>query len=428
MRQRYRDKHPRLIEAVNTLAQTEQEMKTALVIAADSVRSEYENAQQNDADARQALADQEAKSLDLDKSGVEYEHLNREYRVNEEILESMLLHMREASVTSSIETQSARIVDRATEPLKPYSPRIAINLSIGALAGIVFGFGFAGLVAVVDDRIKSTFDVETLIGLPLVGMIPHATKLDQPDKAQLVSNGADRMIVESFLSLYSTLRINDESRNARYILVTSTMPGEGKSFVSSNLALTFAAQGQRVVLVDCDLRKPNVHKSFRINMGAGVINYCAGSAKMEDIVVRSVHPNLDLVTAGGRAKNPVLILNSQEFENLVSDLGKRYDRVIFDTPPLGAVSDALNILPLVDGSIYTIQFNRVRRSVAKRCVKRLQSANLPIFGAILNDTDIQTADYYGEYDQKAYKEYFNLDSDEPVAEAPRTKGRFTVRA
>ena len=419
LQERYKDKHPRLIEATNGLAQTEQELTGALEMAATSIKSEYENALQNDEGARKALADQEGRSLELDKSAVEYENLNRDFRVNEQLLESMMSRMRETSVTSSIEMESARIIDRAFEPSSPISPNVPVNLVLGIVGGLFLGFSVAFLIAMVDDKIKTTFDVETLVGLPLLGVIPRVGRMEQPDKAQIVSNGADRMATEAFLSLYSTLRISDESRNAKLILVTSTLPGEGKSFVATNLALTFASQGQRTVLVDCDLRKPNIERSFRLHVTKGVVNYCANAATLEEIVVKNVHPNLDVITVGNRAKNPIHLLNSREFEVLVGELRKRYDRVLFDTPPLGAVSDALNIIPLMDGAIYTIRFNGAKRGAVQRCAQRLRSANIPVFGAVMNDmkASLAGAYYYMDTDSKAFKEYYNPPGQEPVARA-----------
>ena len=416
LRDRYKEKYPKLIEAVNALAQTEQELEFSLAMAAESIKSEYQNATQNDQGARKALADQEAKSLDIDKYAVEYDNLNRDLRVNEQLLESMMSRMREASVTSSIETESARIIDKAYEPSNPVSPKIVFNLVLGVMAGLGLGVGFAFFIATVDDRIKTNFDVETLVGLPLVGVIPKVDRMEQPDKAQIVSNGSDPAIVEAFLSLYSNLRINDESRNARYILVTSTLPGEGKSFITTNLALTFASQGQRTVVVDCDLRKPNVERSFRLQTTAGVINYCLQGAALDDVIVKNVHPFLDVITTGGRAKNPIQLFNSKEFETLVAELGKRYDRVLFDTPPLGAVSDALNILPLMDGAIYTIHFNRVKRKAAQQCTRRLLAVNVPVFGAVMNglNTGI-TGAYYMENNSKLFKDYYNPDLGAPVS-------------
>ncbi len=408
LQERYKDKHPRLIEARNGLAQTAAELNEALDTAAASIKSEYESAVQNDAGARKALADQEAKSLDLDKASVEYENLNRDFRVNEQLLESMMSRMRETSVTSSIEMESARIIDRAFDPIKPTSPNVLLNLALGIFGGGFLGFGFTFLIATFDDKIKTAFDVETLVGLPLLGVIPRVERMEQPDKAQIVANGADRLVTEAFLSLYSTLRIADDSRNSKLILVTSTLPGEGKSFIASNLALTFASQGHRTVLVDCDLRKPNVEQSFRLRVNKGVVNFCANAATLDEIVTKNVHPNLDVITVGNRAKNPIHMLNSREFEALVAELRKRYDRVLFDTPPLGAVSDALNILPLMDGAIYAIRFSGAKRGAVQRSVQRLRSANIPIFGAVMNDmkSSLHSAYYYMDTDSKAFKEYY----------------------
>jgi capsular exopolysaccharide synthesis family protein len=426
LRERYKEKHPRLIEAVNSVNQTELELQIAIATGAASIKAEYENAVQNDEGARQALAGQETKSLDLDKSAVEYDNLTREYRVNEELLQSMMTRMRETTVTSSIETENARIIDHAYESGTPISPKLAVNLTMGGIAGIILGLAFAVLIGTLDDRIKTIFDVETLIGLPLLGVIPRVDRMDLADKAQIVSNGVDRSVVEAFLSVYSNLRINDSSRNAKLILVTSTVPGEGKSFITTNLGLTFASQGQRTVIVDCDLRKPNIERSFRLNTTKGVASYCtdgtklgfaANEARLDEVVVKNVHPNLDIITVGGRVKNPIHLLNSSEFEQLVSELGKRYDRVLFDTPPLGAVSDALNILPLMDGVIYAIKFSGVKRGLVQRSTKRLMATNVPIFGAVMNgmSTGI-VGDYYMESDSKAFKKYYEPE----LIEAPKS--------
>lgn len=420
LRERYKSKHPKLIDAQNALSGSEAELKAALETAAATIKSEYENARQTDEGARAALSEQETKSLELDKSAVEYENLNREFRVNEQLLESMLSRMRETSVSSSIETESARIIDRSPESTSPVSPNVFFNLAIGAFAGVFFGCVVAYLAAMIDDRIKTSFDVETLVGLPLIGVIPKVERMDQPDKAQIVSNGADRAVTEAFLSVYSTLRLNDQSNNAKLILVTSTVPAEGKSFVGTNLALTFASQGERTIIVDCDLRRPNIQRSFRLRAGKGLVNYCLRGTPLDEVISKNVYPNLDVIAVGGRAKNPIQLLNSKEFEMMASELARRYDRVIFDTPPLGAVSDVLNILPLMDGAIYTIRFNGVKRRAAQRCVRRLLSANIPIFGAVLNGMDTGfTASYYVDDDTRQFKEYYDpgLTGNTPASSA-----------
>jgi capsular exopolysaccharide synthesis family protein len=171
--------------------------------------------------------------------------------------------------------------------------------------------------------------------------------------------------------------------------------------------MTFAAHGERVVIVDCDLRKPNVHKSLGLENVKGTIDVVTGKLNIDDVVVKGFQPNLDVIVAGGRAKNPTQILNSKGFEQLILELRKRYDRVFIDTPPLAAVSDALIILPLVDGSLFTIYFNKVRRKAAQFSAKSLLEANVPNFGAILNGLNLAVSGYYyAQYYDKSYKDYY----------------------
>ena len=153
--------------------------------------------------------------------------------------------MRETTMTSTIETQNARIVDRGLVSKKPISPNVPLNLGLGFMGGLGLGLAFAFFVAYVDDRVKSSYDIESVIGLPLIGIIPEIKRMEQPEKAQIVINNADRQVSEAFLTLHSSLRLKDESKNAKVILTTSTIPGEGKSFMTTNLALTFAAHARR---------------------------------------------------------------------------------------------------------------------------------------------------------------------------------------
>ncbi|HYC69698.1 MAG TPA: polysaccharide biosynthesis tyrosine autokinase [Opitutaceae bacterium] len=428
LRERYREKHPRMIEAINTLSQTETELNRALASAAAMVEADYHTARRNDEEARSSLAAQESESLSLDRYGVEYTNLLREHSISEHLLQTTLARMKETSMSSTIETQNARVVDRAAEGLRPVSPRIPLNLALGFLGGIALGTAFAFFVAYIDDRVKSSFDIESVIGLPLVGIIPEIKKLEQPEKAQIVVNNQDKQVAEAFLALHSSLRLKDESKGACVILVTSTIPGEGKSFTTTNLALTFAAHGERVVVIDCDLRKPNIHKSFRVENLRGVIDICAGNLTIDDVVMRDVHPNFDIIPAGGRAKNPTQILNSKNFELMISDLRKRYDRVFIDTPPLAAVSDALIVLPLADGSVFTIFFNRVRRKAAQFAARKLLEVNVPCYGAVLNGLNLAVSGYYyAQYYDKSYKDYYVMaakqDGEEPRESTPPVASR-----
>ena len=409
LRERYRDKHPDMIAANRSYDQTKLELERAINSICDQVESEYRAGLTNLQARQQELEKNKAESLELDRAGVEYSQIEREYLTQNQILQGIVARSREATMTSGFATQNARIVDQAapSPENKPLSPNVPLNLGLGVVGGLGLGLAFAFFVAFIDDRVKSSYDIEGVVGLPLIGIIPQIKRMEAADKAQIVANNSDRQVAEAFLTLHSSLRLKDESKNAKCILTTSTIPGEGKSFVTTNLALTFASHGDRVVIVDCDLRKPNIHKSLRLENLRGVIDIAAGKATIDDVVLRNVHPNLDVIPAGGRAKNPTQILNSKGFELMISDLRKKYDRVFVDTPPLAAVSDALIILPLVDGSIFTIFFNKVRRKAAQFSAKKLLEANVPNFGAVLNGLNLAVSGYYyAQYYDKSYKDYY----------------------
>jgi len=408
LQQRYRALHPKMQEATRSLAQTEAELDRALASAAVSIRNEYESALKSVEYAKTDLANQEAEALKVDRFSVEYQSQQNELTVNEQLLANIISRMRETSMNASIESQNARIVDRASRPNpKQYStPNIPLYLGLGAFGGIGLGLAIAFFVAFIDDRVKSAYDVESVVGLPLVGIIPRIRKMDTVEKSQIVVSNADPLAAEAFLTLHSNLRLSGDARKSQAILITSTTPSEGKSFVASNLALTFAAHGERTVIVDCDLRKPNVHRSFGVPNSKGVIDYCSAGALLENIVIKNHRTNLDILPTGGRASTPTHVLNHEKFGALMVELRKRYDRIIVDTPPLAPVSDAMIVLPHVDGVLFTLLFNHVRKKGATFCVNRLLDSKVHCYGAVLNGLNLALSEYYyAEYYDKSYRDY-----------------------
>ena len=412
LQQRYRENHPKMLEAVHSLRQTEMELVRALDTAASNIQSEYETNRMACEQLRADLGAQETEALKLDSMLVEFKSAQNELEVNEQLLASIVARMRETTMSASIETQNARRLDIALPPSTHSSPSYAKNALMGVFGGLGLGLAFAFCIAYVDDRVKSSFDIEAVVGLPLIAIIPHIRRLAAAERSQVAVTNADPQAAEAFLSLHSNLRLKDESKNAKVFLVTSTTPGEGKSFVASNLALTFAAHGEKTIIVDCDLRKPNVHRAFGIGNDKGVIDYCASECDLDGLIVKEQHANLDVMPSGGRAKNPTQMLNNRRFVRLIGELRKRYDRVIIDTPPLAAVSDAMAVLPLVDGSIFAVMFNHVRRKAAQFCARRLLDANVPCFGAVLNALNLSVSGYYYEqYYDKSYKDYYIVADD-----------------
>ena len=415
---RYREKHPAMIQLLQTLQEAELELEGAVQNSVDKVYAGYIEAKSNFEMASQRLAEKEKELIDLSKTRVEYSSLLRDLEVQQSFFQALNSRMTTEKAQVNLKNPNARVVDEAFPPPedKPSSPNVAMNLAAGFFGGIAVGFGLIFAVAFLDDRVKSAFDIEGTIGLPMLGVIPRIKKLDTSTKAQAVASNVDRHVTETFRSIHSALKLNDESRNAKIILATSTLPGEGKSFVSSNLSLTFANHGEKTLLIDADLRLPNVARSLQLENDFGLLDHIEKGVALDEVIIKEVYPNLDVLPSGGKSKNPTQVLNSAQLEAMFADLRDRYDRIVVDSPPLAAVSDALNLLPLVDGTLYIIKFNTVKRKTAVVNVRRLWESNTPVFGAILNNiTSSLSSYYYSHYSDKAYQDYY-IHQDEELEE------------
>jgi capsular exopolysaccharide synthesis family protein len=406
---RYREKHPIMIQQLQTLQEAELELQAAVQNSVDKIYAAYSEAKSNFEMASQRLAEKEQELIELSKTRIEYNSLLRDLEVQQNFFQALNSRMTTEKAQVNLKNPNARVVDEAFPPPedKPSSPNVVMNLAAGFFGGIAVGVGLIFAVAFLDDRVKSAFDIEGTIGLPMLGVIPRIKKLDSNTKAQAVASNVDRHVTETFRSIHSALKLNEESKNAKIILTTSTVPSEGKSFVSSNLSLTFANHGEKTLLIDCDLRLPNVARSLQLENDFGLLDHIDKGVSLDEVIIKEVYPNLDVLATGGKSKNPTQVLNSAKFEEMFADLRDRYDRIVVDSPPLAAVSDALNLLPLVDGILYVIKFNTVKRKTAVVNVRRLWESNTPVFGAILNNiTSSLSSYYYSNYSDKAYQDYY----------------------
>ena len=423
--QSFGERHPEIVSRVERRQNLEAELQTAVDNTVQTVYSDYQGAQDRFNSASAELNDVQNEIHELSKVQVEYDHLQSQKDSADAMHRQMLTTIEEQRSKIILGGESYQIVDHAAGSVVQSEPKAALLICAGLVMGTMAGIGMAFLVAFLDDRIKSAFDIETYVGLPLIGILPRIAHLNANEKAQAVASNADRRITEAFRSLYSALKLNDASKNARVILVTSTVPSEGKSFLTTNLALTYAMHAERVLLIDCDLRMPNIAKSLGREAGEnGLMTHLQEGKAFEECIAKDFYPGLDVMPTGGRTNNPTQIFNSREFSDFIARMRQQYDRVFIDSPPLGAVSDSLNLLPNVDGVLYVIKFNTVKRKVAKINLSRLMQGNVPIFGAILNQISLASASYYyTHYYDKSYRNYYMQEAEtdaesEPEASSP----------
>lgn len=425
LKKRYREKHPTMIEAMRSVEETKTELQKAIDSAVQTTRIRYEQAQSTYGSTSKRLAEKEQDMMKLNEIAVKYNSLKDELEVNNLLYQAMMGRLQTEMAQVALVGASSRIIDKALPSSNQAKPKILVNLAVGVFGGLIAGAGLVFLIALLDDRIKSAYDIENAVGLPLIGIVPRIKRLNSPEKAQAVASNAERRVTESFRAIHSALKLNEASKKAKIILSTSTSPSEGKSFVSTNLAITFAIHGERTLVLDGDLRMPNVAKSLNIeDRSHGLINYFSGDCSLDDAIVTELYPNLDVLPAGQKAKNPTQILNSPEFEQLLAELSERYDRIFIDTPPIAVVSDVLTLLPFADGIIYVIKFNAVKRKTAKSNLRRIIESNTPVFGAVLNQISISVASYYyANYYDKSYSNYYGHDEEGDTIDVPVKSAR-----
>lgn len=409
--EKYGKNHPTLIAQTQQLEQAESELAEAVKKAVAEFDSNSTAAKGRYEAAETRAKEKEAQLVRLRDAISRLTTLDKKIQLDEELLQRLKfnledLKMRVIGSVSSIVT----VLDPAVVPTRASNKNFALNAVFGIVAGIAVGSGIIILLSFFDDRIKSSRDIEQFLGIPLLGTVPRLSHLKTPkDKAYVVSNGKDRAATESFRAVYSALKIGDQSKVAKIFLITSTTPSEGKTFVSTNLALTYAMHGERVLVLDADLRLPNVGNSLGLaNEDRGLTRYMEGALSLDDAIIHDVRPNFDVLPVGAYCKNPTQILASEKFKDMLEQLKERYDRIFVDTPPIGAVSDVLNLLSLSDGVVYTVRFNTVQRSMIKNNLHRIQESKVPVFGAVMNQMSRETARYYvssGHY--SGYSKYYH---------------------
>ena len=411
---RYREKHPEMKSLLQQLQESQSELNYAIQNVVSNISASYAESKDNFEQASKRLLEKEREMIELSKTRVEFNSLIRDLEVEQMTYQKLTALMAEEKIQVNIKNANARIIDKAYPPRidRPSSPNVFLNLAGGFFGGIVFGLGLVFSVALLDDKVKSVFDIEASLGLPILGIIPKVKKLDSVSKSSIVNSPSNRHVTENFRSMLSYLKINDQSKNSNVFLLTSSVPSEGKSFICSNLALSFAANGEKVLLLDGDLRLPNVAKSLQLENDRGILDYVTGDSDIGGYILREVYPNLDVLPSGGKAKNPTAILNDNKFESMLLELRDQYDKIVIDSPPLAAVSDSLNIVPLVDTVIYVIKYDSVKKALASSCIKRLWESKTPVLGAVLNNVSLGLSNYYySQYSaNKKYSAYYMQDS------------------
>jgi capsular exopolysaccharide synthesis family protein len=384
----------------------------------EGVRGEYRTALQNETEIRKLVDAQRGLARKLDRQMAQYNLLRREVDSNRELYTALSSRLKETQVSGSLLISNVSVVDRADVPLKRSGPRTGLNLLIGCMVGLVGGVALAFLFEYLDTSIRDPREIEGLLRVPTLGLVPTRSALPAhlggrpgPDNGAIGSPGAfalvahhatSSVLAEAFRNLRTSVVYATPDRPPRTMLVTSLQQQDGKTSVSTNCAITLAQLGVGdVLLVDADLRHPDLHRILDVPQTPGLSDLLVGGVDVAEVIRPTRIPGLFVIPAGPVPTNPTELLFSSRFAQALATVGDRFAHVVIDSPPMLGVSDTLVLAPRVDGVILVLRHGHTGRDAAQRAVQMLGSVRARLLGVVLNHADTRsTAAGYQYYHQE----------------------------
>lgn len=405
---RYGPKHPKMIAAKAELLEADRRLKSEVAKAVDGVRKTLELATTQEQQFRRMINEQQREMRDISGKAFKLVQLEREVEANRRLYETFLSRFKESEIANEYDVPSVRIIDRAMVPTTPFAP----NRKRMVLISVIIGLGLGIFIAFVREHLSNTFkttdDVEEKLNLPVIGVLPKL-KSGLSGKAQV-----DRQALidprSSFAEVINDIRtailFSHIDTPSKVILVTSAVPGEGKTTLVSNLALAFSRRG-RTLLIDADLRKGRLEQITEMEDHPGLTDMLSGVCTPKEAVVADPDsPNLYILTTGTVPPNPLEILSSKRFSDDLSRLRESFDYIIIDGTPLLPVSDSVVLARLVDAVVLAVKGDDTSCDVAADALKRLRSVRVEPIGVVLQQVDVRKLRSYGRRYVSAYSGYY----------------------
>lgn len=372
-------------------------------------------------------------AVELNLKELEFHRLDRLRAQNERLYASLLEQLKETDLRRMMNINNVRLIDAPVEPRAPISPNPPINLLIGVALGLIVGIATALVRDGLDNTLKTPDDVEKRLVLPFLGLLPEMARGDFRDRAKGKRWGKKRgseLPVELFVhedptsgmaeaarSVRTNITFMNPDRPYRRILVTSAAPSEGKTTVAVSLAISLAQSGQSVCIIDCDLRRPRLHRIFGRRGDVGLMNLMVGDATIEEVAKPTVVPNLSAIPCGAIPPSSADVVASEKFKQLLDELSRRFDRIIFDSPPLVAVTDSAILSTLVDGVVVVVRAFKSTFGLVRVGMRKLKDVDARIAGVVLNSVNLTRHQYYYE----GYY-YYRRDGYAPLPNPPGEAG------
>jgi len=414
----YRPEYPEMVQLKARLDATRNTLEEEIRKAVGAAETEYRSALKKESSLQGLLDEQRGDVTRMNKNAIFYHTLRAEVENLRTLLSTLVAKQNEIQVSSQLgglRTSNIKVVDRALVPRAPFTPNVRRNLLMALLAGLFGGLGLIFVVESLDNTVKGPEDVEKLVKLPSLGIIPFLTadggrkkgdpygsyrsygqEEDKPGEAppeareiELINHLYPKFsIAEDYRTVRTSILFSHADAAPKTIAFTSTLPQEGKTATISNLAVSFAQLEGRVLLVDADLRKPRLSKVFNLRNVSGLSSYLAGKHSFDEVIQKTSIDNIWTIPSGPHPPNPAELLNSRRMKELLAEAKERFTVVLLDTPPVLAVIDPVIVSSLADSTVFVVRAGKTTRRPLARAVEEVRKAKADIIGVVFNEVRI----------------------------------------
>ncbi len=406
LNERYLPEHPKMLECASKLTVVREDFVRSLTNVVRKAETELAQAVAEEKNLVRMLAVAQDESFQLGRRQIEFERMNREAENNRRLYESVLRRLKDIELSGLLRTTNVRVLDPARPSFAPIKPDVRRSVLMALLFGLVAGCGVVVLLEMLENTVSSQADVEERLGLAFLGFVPRVEgKAESPGERDLyVHRQPKSSVAECCRAIRTNLLFMSPDKPFKTLVVTSSGPQEGKSTTCIFLGVAMAQSGNRVLLLDTDMRRPRLHKAFGVPNDVGISSLVVGEGTLDKAVKSTEVPNLFVLPCGPIPPNPAELLHTQAFADLLKAAGERFDRIVLDSPPLNAVSDSAVLATRADGVVLVLRAGKTNREAARRALRSLADVQAQMYGAILNDLDVMDVRYRDTY--LGYRGYY----------------------
>lgn len=412
---RYAPAHPKMIAAEAELKSAREALSNAINAVINGIYREYELARDTTSAAAGAKARTQAEIQSLTRKESQLNVLKHDVDSNQQLYDNLINRAKETEATANLQSAAGRLVDPAITPLSPVKPNKPRVIAGAAFLGLLASLALVFLRDYLDNTLRSEHDVERRLHTGVLGVVPLLGRKEGGDNPSAVFlDNPDSVFAESIRGIRTSVLLSAIDEPHRVVIVTSTVPGEGKTTIAISLAQALG-QLKKVLLIDADMRRPTVGKNIGgdLGEGAGLVDYLAGETEIKNCIRATQNPNVFVLPAGKRLSSPLELLSSQKFSDTLDKLKQLFDMVVIDCPPVRPVSDSLVISRHANAVLYVVKTDGAPHQLINAGLKNLREVDAPLLGVVLNQMNLQKADRYGHYSYQ-YKYAYGKEPAKPA--------------